>query len=96
MEVDNLTWKTLIGNSLKTLHGIRGDACHFDILDKPKSKPVNRVIIRTQVEDKELFITSLTNYTFWVGLHLGSEFDTDGYLKINKQALYLGLLLNDF
>lgn len=93
--IDDLTWKTLITNSLRLFHGIRGEACHFDILQKNSNKPQIKVIIRTQVEDKNIFITSLMNYTFSLSSHLGSEYHTNGYMKVNSQGDFLGVVADN-
>lgn len=95
MVVDDLTWKTLILHSLRAFHGIRGEASPFDILQKVCQKPQNKVVIRIQKEDNDIFTTSLMNYTFRVDQHLGSLYATKGYLKINRGADYLGLVIDD-
>ena len=93
LNIDLLTWRTLITNALADMYGIVGEARHFDILAKQQKTPALDAVIRVMPEDKDVFITSLASYNFSLSDHLGQEYDVTASITVKNSSPYLGLLV---
>lgn len=93
LNIDLLTWRTLISNALAELYGIVGEARHFDILAKQQKPPALDAVIRIAPEDKDVFVTSLASYNFDLSGHLGREYDVTASIKVKNSSPYLGQLV---
>lgn len=90
--MDDLTWQTLISGALQTFHGIRGLACHFDVLHKSTQAPKNKAVVRISPPDAAIFKTSFINFTFDLELNIGLDFPTGGYIRTIAESPFLGTL----
>lgn len=93
MQIDAITWKTLVFSSMKALYGIVGEARHFDVLQRLKSAP--RAIIRVHRDDADLFVASFMAYAFKLNRHLGDTYFTEACIRVAKRAAFLGLVVDD-
>lgn len=92
LDVDLLTWRSIVGNALFGMYGLVGQARHFDVLVKQRSMPALKCIIRIQNEDSEVFATSISNYSFALGDYLGSELDMSARVLVVALLAYLGMV----
>lgn len=86
--IDSLSLKSIILASLGKLYGLIGESIPLDILEILKKNPT-KLIIRTQIEDKEKLINSLLAFTFNMG-KFGGDLDVSCYIKVVKTSLSLG------
>lgn len=92
VEVDRITWKTLVASALKKLFGIVGESLHFDVLHNTGKK----CIIRIYLEDKEMFINSFNSYSMQLNDHFGHSLDTaevECSLRVIKDSVFIGELI---
>lgn len=92
LDVDLLTWKSIVSTALFTLYGLVGQARHFDVLVKQKTMPALKCIIRVQPEDAEVFATSLSSHSFGLGDYFGSELELSGRVRVVSLLPYLGMV----
>lgn len=93
INIDLLTWRTLINSALADLYGIVGEARHYDILAKQQKPPALDAVIRIMPEDKDVFLTSLASYNLSLRDHLGLEYDVTASITVKKSSPYLGQLV---
>jgi hypothetical protein len=90
--VDYVAVKLIIGTALGKLHGLIGEALHFDVLQVLKSKPA-KLLVRIEAEDDEKFVSSLMAFTFNLS-KFGGNRDVSCYVRVNKVASHIGLVLD--
>lgn len=74
------------------MHGLAGQARHYDILVKQTQKPALSALIRIEKDDLQMFTMSLAGFSFSVAEYLGREYDVNGSVAIIDHGPYLGLL----
>ncbi|CAL1181864.1 unnamed protein product [Candida parapsilosis] len=79
IDIDLITWRTLITTSLGKMYGLIGESLPFDIPAKLSSKSI---ILKIQTQDKEKFSNSSLSYTF--NLNKYTDLDANCYIKIKK------------
>lgn len=94
LNIDWITWKSIILSSLGKLYGLIGEASHFDILQLQEARPSVKLIIRIQHEDKDKFINSFMAFTFKLSKFIGGDYDVNCYIRVNKNNDHLGLVLD--
>lgn len=94
LNIDWITWKSIVLGSLGKLYGLVGEASHFDILQLQETKPAIKLIIRIQPEDKDKFINSFMAFTFKLSKFIGGDYDVNCYVRVNKNNDHLGLVLD--
>lgn len=92
INVDLLTWRSLINRALRELNGIIGEARHFDILLKSDDGGL-RSVIRIQSEDAITFAESLEHSTFGLDEYLGQDYPFSARVMVNRSLANLGLLV---
>lgn len=90
--VDYVAVKLIIGAALGKLHGLIGEALHFDVLQVLQSKPA-KLLVRIEAEDDEKFVGSLMAFTFNLS-KFGGNRDVSCYVRVNKVAPHIGLVLD--
>lgn len=81
-----------MSNSLVEFYGLMGDARHFDILVVEASRPSLQCIVRIQKDDREMFCTSINNYSFGLGDFFGLKYSMNGRVAVAAQLAYLGMV----
>lgn len=94
LNIDWITWKSIVLGSLGKLYGLVGEASHFDIFQLQETKPAIKLIIRIQPEDKDKFINSFMAFTFKLSKFIGGDYDVNCYVRVNKNNDHLGLVLD--
>lgn len=92
LQVDLLTWRSLVSTALVDFYGLVGQARHFDILTHEKTRPGLQSIIRIQKEDVDVFCTSINNYSFGLGDYFGSKYTMNGRVVVAEQLAFLGMV----
>lgn len=93
LDVDLLTWRSVLQSSLFSLYGIMGEARHFDILMKQKPSPSLDCIIRVQHEDEELFLSCIANYSFELDSYFGQKYTgVNARVRVKDHLSFLGAL----
>ncbi|SGZ50186.1 CIC11C00000003257 [Sungouiella intermedia] len=92
LQVDLLTWRSLVSTALVDFYGLVGQARHFDILTHEMTRPGLQSIIRIQKEDVDVFCTSINNYSFGLGDYFGSKYTMNGRVVVAEQLAFLGMV----
>ncbi|QFZ27282.1 putative mitochondrial zinc maintenance protein [Clavispora lusitaniae] len=93
LDVDLLTWRSLIQHCLFALYGIVGEARHFDILMRQSSSPALDCIVRIQQEDEEMFLKCFANYSFALNNYFGQKYDgVNARICVKNHSAFLGAL----
>lgn len=74
------------------MHGLMGQARHYDILVKQMRRPALMVVCRIERADLKFFVTSLALFGFRLSDFLGGEFDVGASVAVVDDAFHLGLL----
>lgn len=88
VDVDLITWRTIIMTSLNRMYGMIGESSPFDIPVKPSLKSI---VLKIQTEDEEKFNNSFLSYTF--NLNKYTDMDVNAYIKILKKGHHVGLVV---
>ncbi|KAI5962249.1 uncharacterized protein KGF55_003325 [Candida pseudojiufengensis] len=92
IEIDVVTWRTLIIKSLSKLYGLIGEASPFEII-KTENQSLNKtMILKIQLQDKDKFNNSLMSYTFNLNEYY-NDLDLNCNIRIVKTENYIGLVI---
>ncbi|KAI5954474.1 hypothetical protein KGF54_002249 [Candida jiufengensis] len=92
IEMDLITWNTLILTSLNKLYGLIGESSPFEIIKHNNNPLQKQIILKIQVEDQSKFNNSLMSYTFNLSKYF-NDLNLNCNFKINKIENYVGLVL---
>lgn len=83
LQIDKLTWITIISNSLKKLYGLVGEALFYEIESLDNNG--KQCTIKILKEDEKMFINSFFTYKFIFNKIYGGNIDSESYVKyLNK------------
>lgn len=94
INVDLLTWRSLINRALRELHGIIGEARHFDLLLKSQQDGGLHSVVRIQSDDAVTFTESLEHSTFGLDEYLGQDFPFSARVMVKRSLANLGSLID--
>ncbi|KAK6873469.1 MAG: hypothetical protein M5E90_04685 [Asgard group archaeon] len=86
IDIDMITWKSIILLSLNKLYGLIGESSPFDLLTKIDSKTI---LIRIHKDDFFKFNNSLMSWTF--NLNMYYPIDVGCYVKVINLGEFVGL-----
>ncbi|KAI5949739.1 hypothetical protein KGF57_004562 [Candida theae] len=90
VDIDLITWKTLIMSSLNKVYGLIGESSPFDIPVKLSTKST---ILKIQIQDEEKFSNSFLSYAFDLSKY--TDVDVDCCIKIAKKARHVALVIEE-
>ncbi|OBA20645.1 hypothetical protein METBIDRAFT_43253 [Metschnikowia bicuspidata var. bicuspidata NRRL YB-4993] len=95
IDVDLLTWRSMLTHALGQLYGLLGEASHFDVLVKQTQKPAVEAVVRIQEADVHRFCTSLLNYSCCLSDYLGQEYPVSAYARVVDRLPFLGVVVDE-
>ncbi|KAM9910853.1 hypothetical protein OXX69_004084 [Metschnikowia pulcherrima] len=95
IDIDLLTWRSILVHALGELYGLLGEASHFDIFVKQTKRPALEAVVRIQAADLDRYITSLSNFSCSLSDYLGQEYPFGAYARVSAHSPFLGMVSDE-